>query len=91
MHEDVESTSVNKPSGECEPQPPVVITGFAQDAHGDWFAQLSCGHTQHLRHAPPWQLRGWVLEPAKRARRIGTPFTCGWCAQGASRVTLGQR
>ncbi|MFB8831117.1 DUF3565 domain-containing protein [Azotobacter sp. CWF10] len=26
-------------------------------------AVLSCGHTQHLRHQPPWQNRPWVPGP----------------------------
>ncbi|EJT83702.1 hypothetical protein PPS11_31710 [Pseudomonas putida S11] len=53
-------------------------------------AELSCGHTQHLRHQPPWQARPWVLDPAQRAQRIGQPFACGWCAQGADSATLGR-
>ncbi|BAU76429.1 Hypothetical protein ppKF707_0067 [Metapseudomonas furukawaii] len=43
---------------------------------------LSCGHTQHLRHQPPWQSRPWVLDPERRAALLETPFPCGWCAQG---------
>uniref|UniRef100_A5VYK4 DUF3565 domain-containing protein n=1 Tax=Pseudomonas putida (strain ATCC 700007 / DSM 6899 / JCM 31910 / BCRC 17059 / LMG 24140 / F1) TaxID=351746 RepID=A5VYK4_PSEP1 len=50
--------------------------------------ELSCGHTQHLRHQPPWQARPWVLDPAQRAQHIGQPFACGWCAQGADSATL---
>ncbi|MCS4247173.1 hypothetical protein M2394_001474 [Pseudomonas sp. BIGb0164] len=46
-----------------------------------WVAELSCGHTQHLRHQPPWQSRAWVLDPAQRLEKIGQPFACGWCAQ----------
>ncbi|WP_413694640.1 DUF3565 domain-containing protein [Pseudomonas sp. BIGb0408] len=42
-------------------------------------AVLSCGHTQHLRHQPPWQNRAWVLDAVQRRTRIGTNFTCGWC------------
>ncbi|WP_238935152.1 DUF3565 domain-containing protein [Pseudomonas typographi] len=88
MHEYVESTSVNKPSGDCEPQRRTLITGFAQDEHGHWFARLSCGHTQHLRHDPPWQQRAWVIDPEERARRIGQAFTCGWCRRGTVGDTL---
>jgi len=25
-----------------------------------WVADLACGHTQHVRHDPPWQNRTWV-------------------------------
>ena len=32
-----------------------TITGFHQDAAGDWVAELACGHAQHVRHRPPWQ------------------------------------
>jgi hypothetical protein len=30
------------------------IVGFHQDDVGDWVADLACGHTQHIRHQPPW-------------------------------------
>ncbi|CAI8838823.1 Protein of unknown function [Pseudomonas koreensis] len=52
-------------------------------------AELSCGHTQHLRHQPPWQSRAWVLDPAQRIEKIGQPFACGWCAQGSVSDNLG--
>ena len=26
----------------------------------DWVAELECGHTQHVRHDPPWTNRPWV-------------------------------
>ncbi|MBB4865848.1 hypothetical protein HNP46_004749 [Pseudomonas nitritireducens] len=44
-------------------------------------AVLSCGHTQHLRHQPPWQSRPWVLDPQQRKAQIGRWFPCGWCAK----------
>ncbi|QNL86287.1 Uncharacterized protein PPKH_0873 [Pseudomonas putida] len=52
--------------------------------------ELSCGHTQHLRHQPPWQARPWVLDPQQRAQRIGQAFACGWCARQADNATLGR-
>jgi hypothetical protein len=58
----------------------VIVVGFHQDDDGHWIARLSCGHTQHLRHQPPWQHRAWVLDEARRTRQIGQPFPCGWCA-----------
>ncbi|MEO4046271.1 DUF3565 domain-containing protein [Pseudomonas sp. CAU 1711] len=58
-----------------------TLQGFHQDEDGHWVAELSCGHTQHLRHQPPWQNRAWVTDPAERLRHIGQPFPCGWCAQ----------
>ncbi len=33
------------------------ITGFRQDEHGDWVAELECGHLQHVRHHPLWTNR----------------------------------
>jgi hypothetical protein len=35
------------------------ILGFHQDEDGDWVAELSCLHNQHLRHRPPFQERPW--------------------------------
>ena len=55
------------------------ITGYHQDNQGDWVAQLSCGHNQHIRHRPPFQLRAWVLDPQGRAARLGTPLDCPLC------------
>ena len=83
-----ELTSLTKPLADCDlhvhtnpKQALARITGFAQDAEGHWFAQLSCGHTQHVRHDPPWQNRAWVLNAASRQGCIGQSFTCGWCAK----------
>ena len=55
------------------------ITGFHQDDEGDWVAELECGHTQHVRHDPPWQVREWVVTEAGRAKKVGTGWECGWC------------
>jgi len=55
------------------------ITGYHQDEAGDWVAELACGHNQHVRHAPPFQLRTWVLDPAGRAGRRGMPLECPLC------------
>jgi hypothetical protein len=69
---------------------PVRLLDFRQDEHGDWLAVLSCGHTQHLRHQPPWQNRAWVMDAEQRQARIGEHFDCGWCAadhQGAEAGT----
>ncbi|HEY4394364.1 MAG TPA: DUF3565 domain-containing protein [Polyangia bacterium] len=56
-----------------------TITGFHQDADGDWVAELGCGHNQHVRHRPPWQRRPWVTTPEGRAARIGQPIECPLC------------
>jgi len=55
------------------------IVGFRQDEEGDWVAELACGHRQHVRHRPPWQLRPWVVEAESRQARIGTPLDCPLC------------
>ena len=56
-----------------------TITDFHRDAVGDWVAQLACGHEQHVRHRPPWQLRPWVTTEAGRAERLGTDIDCPLC------------
>ncbi len=42
-------------------------------------AHLACGHTQHVRHRPPFQDRPWVMEEAGRRDRIGAPLECPLC------------
>jgi tellurite methyltransferase len=56
-----------------------TITGFHQDEEGDWVAELSCGHNQHVRHNPPFQQRPWTLHAAGRAERLGTLLRCPPC------------
>ena len=55
------------------------ITGYHLDDAGDWVAELACGHNQHVRHRPPFQLRAWVLDPDGRLGRLGTPLDCPLC------------
>lgn len=62
-----------------ERAPERAITGFHQDDEGHWVAELSCGHAQHVRHQPPWQVRPWVLTEEGRARFLGTPLPCPVC------------
>jgi len=56
-----------------------AITGFHCDVKGDWVAELSCGHNQHVRHQPPFRLRPWVIEPTLRTERVGAPLNCPLC------------
>jgi tellurite resistance-related uncharacterized protein len=56
-----------------------VIEGFHQDDAGDWVAELSCLHGQHVRHRPPFQDRPWVTTAEGRAGRVGTPIECPLC------------
>ncbi|MGB7211358.1 MAG: DUF3565 domain-containing protein [Gemmatimonadales bacterium] len=56
-----------------------AITGFHRDDEGHWVAELACGHGQHVRHDPPWQVREWVTTLEGRAGRIGTLLECRRC------------
>ncbi len=55
------------------------IVGFHQDDVGDWVAELSCGHGQHVRHNPPLSYRAWVLSPEGRSRFLGYELECKRC------------
>jgi hypothetical protein len=55
------------------------ITGFHQDQQHHWVADLECGHTQHVRHNPPWINRPWVVTLRGRNARLGTPLICKKC------------
>ena len=55
------------------------IVGFHQDAETQWVAELDCGHTHHVRHTPPWEVRPWVLTEAGRAAHLGTVLSCPLC------------
>ena len=63
----------------ASPGQPQPIAGFHQDEHGDWIADLACGHTQHTRHRPPWELRPWVLSEEERRKHIGMMLICHRC------------
>lgn len=55
------------------------IQGFHQDTEGDWVAELSCLHSQHVRHRPPFQNRPWVMDLRQRQTKIGTAIDCPLC------------
>lgn len=57
------------------------IVGYHQDDEGHWVADLECGHTQHVRHDPPWQSRPWVTTAAGRAEKLGMTLDCRDCDQ----------
>ena len=63
------------------PDNEVTINGFHQDEEDYWVAELSCGHTLHMRHQPPWQNRPWVMDQARREQRIGQLLPCKECQQ----------
>jgi tellurite resistance-related uncharacterized protein len=56
-----------------------TIVGFTQDEAGDWVAHLACHHRQHVRHAPPFRDRPWVLDDEARAAHVGTALDCPLC------------
>jgi tellurite methyltransferase len=56
-----------------------LITRFKMDEHGDWVAFLSCGHTQHVRHRPPFEERPWVITEVGRREKLGKPLDCIKC------------
>ena len=55
------------------------ITGFHQDDVGEWVAELSCLHHQHVRHQPPFFDRAWVLDAAGRDQHVGSELDCPLC------------
>lgn len=55
------------------------IVGFHCDENDDWVAELSCLHTQHVRHRPPFQERAWVLDDSERDARVGADLNCPHC------------
>ena len=56
---------------------------FHPDEHGDWVADLECGHGQHVRHNPPWVSREWVTTPEGRRAHIGNLLECKSCGSEA--------
>jgi hypothetical protein len=55
------------------------IIGYHKDEEDDWVAELACGHYQHVRHDPPWQLRPWVTTPKGRKSQLGYKLNCKKC------------
>ena len=55
------------------------MTGFHLDDVGDWVAELSCLHRQHIRHQPPFWEASWIEDPDERTARIGALLDCPLC------------
>jgi tellurite methyltransferase len=55
------------------------ITGFSTDENGDGVAILSCGHSQHVRHRPPFINRPWVTTEEGRQDKLGEMLNCVRC------------
>ena len=60
------------------------IIGFYQDPEGQWTVQLDCGHTRHVRHNPPWEVREWVTTEAGRTQWVGKMMECTKCDEDAA-------
>jgi hypothetical protein len=60
------------------------ITGYERDEHGDWRAELECGHYQHVRHNPPLVARTWVQTDEGRDSRLGMELNCKHCDEETS-------
>lgn len=61
-----------------------AIIGFHLDELEHWVADLACGHTQHVRHDPPWQNRPWVVTAQGRSEKIGFELNCVECNKAGS-------
>ena len=55
------------------------IIAYRQDDGGDWVAILFCGHSQHVRHDPPWQNRAWTQTQEGRDAMLGYQLGCRLC------------
>jgi hypothetical protein len=55
------------------------IAGFHLDEFRDWVADLECGHGQHVRHRPPFDLRPWVVTVEGRQSCLGCELECKKC------------
>lgn len=58
------------------------ITGYHKDDQNDWVAELRCGHFQHIRHNPPWEVREWTQSPEERDSHLGHLLYCKKCEYG---------
>ncbi len=61
-----------------------AIIGFHLDELEHWVADLACGHTQHVRHDPPWQNRPWVVTTRGRSEKMGFELNCVECDRAGS-------
>ena len=68
------------------PSVPRRIVGYHLDAERQWVADLECGHTQHVRHDPPWQERPWVITEEGRRTFLGSTLQCVKCAELAGQT-----
>lgn len=57
------------------------VIDFHQDEERHWVADLECGHSQHVRHDPPWQTRPWVTTVEGRKAHLGMLLDCRLCSE----------
>jgi hypothetical protein len=55
------------------------IIAFRQDEHGEWIAELECGHARHMRHNPQWMVRPWITTEEGRSQFVGHKIPCSPC------------
>ncbi|MCL1137567.1 DUF3565 domain-containing protein [Shewanella pneumatophori] len=55
------------------------IVSYHKDDEDHWVANLSCGHSQHVRHRPPWEIRNWVTSQQGRDAMLGYNLDCKLC------------
>ncbi|MCK8047244.1 DUF3565 domain-containing protein [Shewanella sp. 1CM18E] len=55
------------------------IVSYHKDDEDHWVANLSCGHSQHVRHRPPWEIRIWVTSQQGRDAMLGYNLGCKLC------------
>lgn len=56
-----------------------TIVAWHADGDGEWVAELSCLHAQHVRHQPPFRERSWVTTEDGRSSRVGGDIECSLC------------
>lgn len=61
------------------------IVSYHLDEEGDWVAELSCDHFQHVRHQPPFINRPWVVTETGRKQMLGLELNCKKCDLGAEK------
>jgi uncharacterized caspase-like protein len=59
------------------------IIAFHLDEASHWVADLACGHSQHVRHNPPWTSRPWVVSEEGRRAMLGHELPCKRCDAAA--------
>jgi hypothetical protein len=56
---------------------------------GAWIVELDCGHSQHLRHDPPFSSRPWLPSEAGRRQFLGVAIDCKRCEEEGPSFSLG--